>query len=63
LHAAFKGDLIAVQRLLPVVPELSAAAAAARTPAQLAGDRSFAEHVRKEANERDQWNNTALHVR
>lgn len=57
LHAAFKGDLDAVQRLLPVE-----APSASASPASKESARAFAAHIKREANARDQWNNTALHV-
>lgn len=50
LRAAYQGDLPLVQQLLPV------------RDASLT-DAAFKEHVRVQANVKDQWNNTALHVR
>jgi hypothetical protein len=52
LHAAYKGDLALVQRLLPLSPTGDASSKP---------DVAFIEHVKREANARDAWNNTALH--
>jgi hypothetical protein len=53
LHAAYQGDLATVQRMLPIVEP---------TKAQVNNDAAFAAHVEAQANVKDQWNNTALHV-
>ena len=58
LHAAFRGDLQLIKRMLPIE---NAAAASSASAASAASAASFAAHVRAEANARDHWNNTALH--
>lgn len=57
LHAAFRGDIELIKRLLPIEPATTATASASASAASA----SFAAHVRNEANARDHWNNTALH--
>jgi ankyrin repeat protein len=51
LHGAYKGDLQLIQRLLPL----------STMDGSNHQDQNFIAHVRKEANVRDAWNNTALH--
>jgi ankyrin repeat protein len=57
LQAAYKGELDVVQRMLPLTQGREGGGTAAANH-----DATFVAHVREQANAKDAWNNTALHV-